>query len=421
MLDLEQEANQRTHHVVQSTAAMSRETVVVSKVKHLDRSPRAVLRHACRWTVREKSSGGVRTILFSPPLNYPQALASGVAEGRAGVRGRPHRRWLAATLSACGIARDAVLAPAFVATALARTRGRFDLCIADNPFSACAALTLRALGRVGRVVYEDMDYVAGGQALGVRIAYTAALERWAVRRADLTVSAGWMLGAHRLKTTGREVLVIPNGVDTARFACERGGRRRRSTLVYVGHLARYCAVDVAIEALPAIRAAIPDAKLVVLGDGDAPYVQSAKRRAAALGQADAVQFRGRVPYAAVPAALAEADIGFAVSRDTLQRRYAFPLKMVEYMAAGLPVICTAGSEAAALLERYPAGRAVACTSDSIADAAVELLRDDQAYRAAQEAAEAAARAHTWDHAMRQQRCAIARLMGRGDAPAAAGA
>jgi glycosyltransferase involved in cell wall biosynthesis len=410
MLDLDQEPNQRTHHVLATLAECSSETVLVTKVRTLNRRPRALLRDALRCRVSERCQGNVRVLRLHPFLNYAQGTAAGLVQGELLRRPPWHRRAVAAALSAFGVVRDFFLVPAFLATVLFRTRAEFDICVADNPWTAAAALLLRVLGRVRYVVYDDMDHVAGGQMLRFRQSYVAALERLAIRRADLAISVGWLLGAYRRHTTGREVLVIPNGVDPQRFAAAHVRPPHPPTLVYVGHLAHYSGVDLAIEALPHLLRQVPGARLLVVGDGDGPYVKGLERLAQARGVRDAVEFRGRVPYDAVPGLLAESDLGLATFRDTPLGRFAFPLKVVEYMAAGLPVLCTKGSEGEEILRRYPAGRAVAFTAEDLAGAAIRLLTSPEEYRGYRETALRAAQQFTWAHAMQRERDAIVGLM-----------
>ncbi len=290
MLDLQREQNQRTHHVARMLAEMSDETVIVSKAKVMDRSWRAVARDALTWRVDSTREGRVTTLSMHPLLNYAQALAAGLVQGEIVRKPRWHRRLLASLLSLAGIARDLLLVPSFVATVLLKTRGRFDLCQVEGPWAGNAALLLRALGRVRRIAYDDIDHVAGGQMLALRRAYTAALERNAIRRADLVVSTGWLLGEHRRQSTGREVLVIPNAVDPARFAAAHARRPHPPTLVYVGHVANYSGVDLALRALPEIARTVPTVRLVVVGGG-----RALPGRAAPTGRGRRRGRSGRVP------------------------------------------------------------------------------------------------------------------------------
>jgi glycosyltransferase involved in cell wall biosynthesis len=315
-----------------------------------------------------------------------------------------------------GIARDILLVPSFVLAVLLKTRGHFDLCLVEGPWAGTAAVVLRGLGRVRRIAYDDIDHVAGGQMLALRQAYTAMLERLAMRRADLVVSAGWLLGEHRRRTLGREVLVIPNAVDPKRFAAAHDKPPHPPTLVYVGHLAHYCGVDLAIRALPLIAGRIPSVRLVVVGGGDAPYIAGLRELAASLGVPGQVEIRGAVPYADVATVLAESDIGLSTFRTTPLGVFAFPLKVIEYMAAGLPVLCTQATEGEEILKRYPAGRAVEFTPQGLAAGALELLTNVQAYGFAREVALQAAQVFTWESMLAQERTAILAMLEQGDAP-----
>ncbi len=117
-----------------------------------------------------------------------------------------------------------------------------------------------------------------------------------------------------------------------------------------------------------------------------------------------------MPYADVAAVLAESDLGLSTFRTTPLGVFAFPLKVIEYMAAGLPVLCTRGTEAQQILERYPAGRAVDFTPTSLAEAVIELLGDDAAYARARSVALQAAQVFTWDRMMSDERMAIVAML-----------
>jgi glycosyltransferase involved in cell wall biosynthesis len=177
----------------------------------------------------------------------------------------------------------------------------------------------------------------------------------------------------------------------------------------MGNLAHYTGVDLAIRALPRVRALVPAARLLVVGGGDPPYVEALRTLATALGVAEAVELRGPVPYAALPDILAECDVGLATFRPVPLGAFAFPLKVVEYMAAGLPVVGTAGSETAEILRRHPGGVAVDFDERAFADAVVELLGEPAVYRKAAAHALRAANELTWARAMAAEREAIQAL------------
>ncbi len=82
MLDLDQEPNQRTHHILRAMAEVSAETVLVTKVKTLDRSLRAFASDALRWSIAERREGTMRILRLHPFLNYAQAMAAGLVQGQ---------------------------------------------------------------------------------------------------------------------------------------------------------------------------------------------------------------------------------------------------------------------------------------------------------------------------------------------------
>lgn len=102
---------------------------------------------------------------------------------------------------------------------------------------------------------------------------------------------------------------------------------------YKGH-------DALIAAWPRVLAAVPEAKLVIAGDGSGRSALEARARALRLN--GAIQFTGFVPEGELPRLWANADV-FAMP----SRKEGFGLVYVEAMRHGLPVVAAvhdAGSE-----------------------------------------------------------------------------
>ncbi len=139
---------------------------------------------------------------------------------------------------------------------------------------------------------------------------------------------------------------LPSGVDTAVFRPGSGGeevRRRlglsdRPVVVCVSRLVPRKGQDVLIRALPAIRASVPGAALLLVGGGpDAPRLQ---RLAGESGVADHVVLTGSVPWAELPAHYDAGDV-FAMPCRT--RRAGLEVEglgivFLEAAATGLPVV-----------------------------------------------------------------------------------
>jgi glycosyltransferase involved in cell wall biosynthesis len=151
--------------------------------------------------------------------------------------------------------------------------------------------------------------------------------------------------------------------------------------------------------------------LVVMGTGrpgpartgQEPYAERAITFARREGlEGERVHFNpGWVPYAERGAWLLDADLGVTAHHDHLEARYAFRTRMLDYLWAGLPVVCTRGDALADLVERERLGRTVAPgDAEGFAAACRSLLDDESARIAARERIAAVAPGLVWEEAAR---------------------
>lgn len=175
----------------------------------------------------------------------------------------------------------------------------------------------------------------------------AALERLMLRSADVVCVPSEPLRAYVREVAGRRrrVHLLPNGVDLRIFgqpprpAPRRIAQRLRGRFVvaFLGSLKPWHGIRPMWRAFVALRRRIPSAHLLVIGDGPMrPFLE----QAAAQLDEDAVTLTGAVEHERVPAMLALAQVGVA-PYPVLDPFYFCPLKVIEYMAAGLPVVASA--------------------------------------------------------------------------------
>ena len=102
----------------------------------------------------------------------------------------------------------------------------------------------------------------------------------------------------------------------------------------IGKLARLTRLkghDDLLEAAPEILQRIPSARFLLIGDGN--WWGRLRRKAADLGVAESVVFRGLIPPSAVPSHLAQCDVLVHLSR-----REGLPRSLPQAMSVGLPVV-----------------------------------------------------------------------------------
>lgn len=380
-LDRRTVANTREENVAAACRAQGHSTLSLTLAQNTSRRPLAILRDALSWRAIAAPDGLV--VCIDPPLNPCTGLHTNLLtadQGESGSRARNStrlRRQLVGLLSPLGVLRDVAIIPAFLLHAL--RCGHFDLCIAYGPWAACVGWLLRKLGRTAVLIYDDQDYEPAIMGNRTRQRWAVYLERTMMQRADAVVSVGERLAALRREQTGCAVEVIPNGVRAALCANRKlpaaGAENRLFTLVYVGNVVAWSGLDEMLAALPEVLASGQDLRVLIVGDGLPAYVQGLHEQVRSLGLQSVVHFAGRIANDNIGECLSQADVGLAHFRPEPYRRYAFPLKVVEYMAAGLAVIGTRDTETEDILAHHGNGIAVDFERHAIATAILRLATD----------------------------------------------
>lgn len=131
------------------------------------------------------------------------------------------------------------------------------------------------------------------------------------------------------------VLNVPDPrifAPVVRPACER----ERFTIVCHGTMAPRLGVEVAIEAMARLRERLPMARLLLIGGGD--YVDGLRRRVIERGLAPWIEFHAPVLLEELPELLTQADVGLVPNRKSSATDLMLPVKLMEYVALGIPVI-----------------------------------------------------------------------------------
>ena len=403
-------------------------TVVYSKFNK-DSRPPAMLWDAITFRTRARIDDGVRTLRVDPFMNYCGGvqLATRTASADNGDEQRERRttkRRLIDLLAPLALLRDVFWAPCYFLAISLRERRRHDVCLAIGPWSALVGIALRKLKRVRVVIYEDRDYDPGLMTDPRRKSLLARVERWCLLRADTVISVGHRLAARRHRDAGVQTTVIPNGIHIDAFKPYCADPSSTKTMIYVGNITSWSGIELVLEALPRLFDLEPEARLRVIGAGLPSYEAHLRDIVERTGTSDRVEFAGPLQHALLPEALAKGALGLANSQPVEYRSYACPLKVIEYFAAGLPVVATTNTEAADLVMRHDAGITIPYHTETFAQRVASLLQDDQLRGAMGERARAASTSYDWADLLRREQGLIDQAMDPGAeerAPAARGA
>ncbi|MGG5258219.1 glycosyltransferase [Phycicoccus avicenniae] len=213
-------------------------------------------------------------------------------------------------------------------------------------FGTAGLRLARAAG--ARHVVEVNALLAHEEARWRGLAHVAVArerEREVLRGADHLVPVSDELSASVRGLVGpaASVETVANGVDPRPFTAplDVAATRTRFGLpvgaplvVFTGTLRPWHGVELAVEALAGLRR---EAHLVVVGDG--PVRESLAERAAELGVSDRLHLLGQRPHDEAVAVVRCADVAVAPYPDLADFSFS-PLKVYEYLAAGVPVVAS---------------------------------------------------------------------------------
>jgi glycosyltransferase involved in cell wall biosynthesis len=223
---------------------------------------------------------------------------------------------------------------------------------------------------------------------------------WICERADVIVTPEPAILPPA--TAAEKILKLEWGADTDRFRPDARGaipfaRPAETVAVFAGAFRNWHGAIHLVDAIRELRArGRADIGAVFLGDGP----ELAACRAAASGL-EGIVFTGAVPHSQMPAALAACDIGVApfdldAHRALSLAFYWSPLKIFEYMAAGLPVVAPAMSRIPTIVEHDREGLLYDPAFPGSLAAALEALTDGQRrLRLGHAARERAVREYSW--------------------------
>ena len=185
------------------------------------------------------------------------------------------------------------------------------------------------------------------------------------------------------KAAAQRMVKIAPGIDVDHFSPQDSTQLRKElklenkrVIVSVGRLVHRKGQDHLIQAMPEILKSVPDAHLLMVGQG--PYLSHLKKLVENLDLIDQVSFIGRIQYAQLPQYICAGDVFAMPSRSRFFGLEVEGLGIVylEASACGLPVIAgSSGGAPDAVLDGVTGIVVDGENNQEIAVAAIKLLQD----------------------------------------------
>ena len=176
---------------------------------------------------------------------------------------------------------------------------------------------------------------------------TRVAEGWVYRHVDkiLTITPALSRYVIKLGANPDRVGILPLGIDTNPVPDALSDKSEglwgktginHHTIVFAGTIPHFSGLPGLISRMPELVARIPSLRLLIVGDGvQRPRLEQMIRE---LGLGEQVKITGMVPHEDVPKWISQADIGVLTFPASGATRDIFPTKVLQYMAAGKPVV-----------------------------------------------------------------------------------
>jgi 1,2-diacylglycerol 3-alpha-glucosyltransferase len=195
-------------------------------------------------------------------------------------------------------------------------------------------------------MYKDyMHYISKGHMVGLTNEIARSFSKTYCEGCEMIVAPSQKV-VNTLKEYGvtRPIRIIPTGIEINRFKQVRSNPQARiemrdkygidsrtPLIISLGRVSKEKSLEMIIQAMPGVLEKVPDARLLIVGDG--PARESLQELADSILKPDKVLFAGERPWDEVPGFYRCGDAFVSASVTETQG-----LTLIEAMASGLPVI-----------------------------------------------------------------------------------
>jgi phosphatidylinositol alpha-1,6-mannosyltransferase len=212
------------------------------------------------------------------------------------------------------------------------------------------------------------------------------LERWTYARCDRVLVSSPLIADYIERLSGGKTAseLLRLSVDTTRFVpgADALGIRARYGIpddarvaVFVGTLFPFAGLLRLLDHWDEARARDPRAHLLIVGGG--PQEDALRERVTSLKDPSGVTMTGMVPYDEVPDHIRAAQVGICPFEILPVTQDINPVKVVGYLACGIPTVCSTLDGTMAVLPHDRSGVLYARPGGEFVDTLLDLLGDDE--------------------------------------------
>ena len=260
---------------------------------------------------------------------------------------------------------------------------KIDIIHAHNYEAALVALWMRKRWRIP-VIYHGHTIFEEELPTYFRSRFLKAGTRWLGQRLDsvvprrmdrcLAITSPMLSRLLKRGVEEEKMELLPPGIfyeapgaEEIRAAARKYALEGRPSVLYAGNLDNYQRVDLLLEGFQEVAAECPEAILLIVTNSNP---KSYKRQVERLRLTKHVRFLTGLPFDEVKAVMACGDVAVLPRLSP----YGLPIKLLNYMAAGLPVV--AFRRAGHILEHLQTGYLVGEeNAHGLAGEIIALLRD----------------------------------------------